>query len=178
MNEQQKRGALLFFGKAGCVRCHNSPSLNTLPHRFFALGVNNLHQSGYEVFRTGDNDKRTLGRGGFTGLEEDMHKFKVPQLYNLKDVNFYFHGASKTSLREVVEYFNAGVPENPNVPAQQISSLFRPLHLTPEEIDDLVEFLENGLSDPNLTRYAPYQTLSGNCFQNNDPESRIDLGCN
>jgi cytochrome c peroxidase len=178
MTEAQKRGAMLFFGKAGCASCHNSPSLNTLPHKFFALGVNNLHQSGYEVFRTGATDKRTLGRGGFTGLEEDMHRFKVPQLYNLKDVNFYFHGASKSTLREVVEYFNAGIPENPEVPASQVTSLLRPLDLTADEVDDLVEFLENGLYDPNLLRYAPDRTMSGNCFPNNDPESRLDIGCN
>ena len=178
MTEQQKQGALLFFGKAGCVSCHNSPSLNTLPHQFYSVGVKNLHQSGFEVFRTDAADKRTLGRGGFTGRAEDMHRFKVPQLYNLKDFGFYFHGASKNSVREVVEYFNAGIPENPEIPSEQITSLLRPLHLTEQEILDLTEFLENGLYDDNLTRYAPYETLSGNCFPNNDPESQIDLGCN
>lgn len=177
LTEEQKRGALLFFGKAGCVGCHNSPSLNALPHRFFALGVKDLYQSGYDVFRTGPTDKRNLGRGGFTGQPEDMHKFKVPQLYNMKDIGFYFHGASKTSLREVVEYFNAGVPENPNVPSSQIAAQFRPLGLTEKEMDDLVEFLENGLYDPNLARYAPLQTLSGNCFPNNDALSRVEMGC-
>ncbi len=178
MTDQQKKGALLFFGKAGCVACHNSPSLNTLPHKFFSLGVKNLYQSGHDVFRTGPTDKRNLGRGGFTGLPEDMHKFKVPQLYNLKNVDFYFHGASKKSLREVVEYFNAGIPENPDVPASQITGLLRPLGLTDEEMTDLTEFLENGLYDPNLIRYAPAQTMSGNCFPNNDALSRVEMGCN
>lgn len=178
MTAQQKQGALVFFGKAGCVNCHNSPSLNAFPHRFFALGVNNMYQSKYSVFRTGPADRRNLGRGGFTYKEEDMHKFKVPQLYNLKDVGFYFHGASKTSLREVVEYFNAGVPENPDVPAGQISNLFKPLNLNKQEVDDLVEFLENGLFDPNLERYAPTKTKSGFCFPNNDPQSKLDMGCN
>ena len=178
MTEQQKRGAVLFFDKAGCVNCHNSPSFNSIPHRFFALGVKNIYQSGHEVFRTGPNDRRNLGRGGFTYVEEDMHKFKVPQLYNLKDVGFYFHGASKNSLREVVEYFNNGIPENPDVPSSQISTLFHPLGLTNEEIDDLVEFLENGLFDPNLRRYQPERTMSGNCFPNNDALSKIEMGCN
>ncbi len=177
MTDQQKRGAILFFDKAGCVNCHNSPSLNSDPHQFFALGVKNLFQSGYEVFRTGPPDKRNFGRGGFTGRAEDMHKYKVPQLYNLKNVGFYFHGASKTSLREVVEYFNNAIPENPDVPLDQISGFFRPLGLTSEEIDDLVEFLENGLYDPNLERYAPDQTMSGNCFPNNDALSKIEMGC-
>ncbi len=178
MTEQQKKGAVLFFDKAGCVNCHNSPSLNSSPHRFFALGVKNLYQTGRDVFRTGPTDRRNLGRGGFTYLEEDMHKFKVPQLYNLRDVGFYFHGASKTSLRQVVEYFNDGIPENPDVSADQISGLFHPLGLSNEEIDDLVEFLENGLFDPNLERYRPERTMSGNCFPNNDALSRIEMGCN
>lgn len=178
MTAQQKRGAMVFFGKAGCSNCHNTPSLNAFPHRFFALGVKNLYQNNYQVFRTGATDRRNLGRGGFTYKEEDMHKFKVPQLYNLKNVGFYFHGASKTSLRDVVEYFNAGVPENPDVPASQISTLFRPLNLSKAEVDDLTEFLENGLFDPNLERYAPTKTKSGNCFPNNDPISKRDMGCN
>lgn len=177
LSREQKNGALLFFGKAGCVNCHNSPSFNSIPHRFFALGVKNHYQSGFDVFRTGPTDKRNLGRGGFTGKAEDMHKFKVPQLYNLKDVGFYFHGASKRSLREVVEYFNNGVPENPEVPASQISTLFHPLGLSNEEMTDLVDFLENGLFDPNMSRYRPAQTMSGNCFPNNDALSRVEMGC-
>jgi cytochrome c peroxidase len=178
MTDQQKEGAMLFFGKAGCYKCHNSPSLNSSPHQFFAIGVKNMYQNGHEVFRTGPNDKRNIGRGGFTGRPEDMHKFKVPQLYNMKDIGFYFHGASKTSLRDVVEYFNNGIPENPDVPAIQITPLFHPLGLTEQEMDDLVEFIENGLYDPNLKRYAPERTMSGNCFPNNDDLSRSDMGCN
>lgn len=178
MTAQQKEGAMLFFGKAGCYNCHNSPSLNAFPHRFYALGVNDLYQSGYQVFVTGPNDKRNFGRGGFTHKDEDMYKFKVPQLYNMKDAGFYFHGSSKRSLREVVEYFNAGVPENPTVPSSQITPLFRPLNLTPQEVDDLVEFLENGLYDPDMARYVPSKVLSGNCFPNNDPVSKKDMGCN
>ncbi len=177
MSEQQKEGAVVFFEKAGCVRCHNSPSLNSLPHQFFSLGVKNLNETGYSVFRTGRLDKRNQGRGGFTGNKEDRNKFKVPQLYNLKNVGFYFHGASKTSLKDVVEYFNDGIPENRDISVIEIAPYFRPLNLTKEEIDNLVEFLENGLYDPNLSRYAPSQILSGNCFPNNDPQAQIDMGC-
>jgi cytochrome c peroxidase len=177
MTEQQKRGALIFFGKAGCVSCHNSPSLNSEPHLFFSLGVKNHFQTGYSVFRTDRFDKRNLGRGGFTGRSEDMNQFKVPQLYNLKDFGFYFHGGSKTSLKDVVEYFNEGIPENRDIPITQITPLFRPLHMTQSEMDDLVEFLENGLYDPHLTRYAPDHVMSGYCFPNNDPQSQIDMGC-
>ncbi|MCC6723914.1 MAG: hypothetical protein IT258_05350 [Saprospiraceae bacterium] len=176
MNDQQKRGAVLFFTKAGCNNCHNSASLNNM--RYEGVGVNNLFQSPYDVFRTDINDARNLGRGGFTKNPDDNYKFKVPQLYNLKHFGFYFHGASKTSLRDVVEYFNKGIPENTVIPASQISKNFKPLGLTAEEMDDLTEFLENGLYDAQIERYAPSQVMSGNCFPNNDSQSKLDMGCN
>ncbi|MFK8005612.1 MAG: cytochrome-c peroxidase [Saprospiraceae bacterium] len=175
LTEQEKRGAMLFFGDAKCATCHSSPSLNSMT--FYAVGVKDLYQCGTNVFNTSIDDTRNLGRGSFTGNPEDMHKFKVPQLYNLKDTPFYFHGSSKTTLREVVEYFNDAIPENVNVPASQIPPIFSPLGMSESDIDDLVSFLENGLHDPDLERYAPDYILSGNCFPNNDPQSRIDLGC-
>ena len=172
---QQKRGASLFFGKAGCINCHNSPSFNN--QKFAAVGVNNLYQCGYEVFRTDVNDARNKGRGGFTLKDEDLYKFKVPQLYNLKGLGFYFHGASKTSLRQVVEYFNNAIPENSTVPVSRLDSFFKPKGLTSNEIDDLVSFLEDGLYDADLLRYKPSSVMSGNCFPNNDPQSKTDMGC-
>ncbi len=173
MNRAEKQGALLFFNKAGCFRCHQGGALNA--NEFHALGVKDLYEAG--GYQTGPDDKRNLGRGGFTGREADRYKFKVPSIYNMADSPFYFHGSSKRSLREVVEYFNAGVPENENVPAGQLSPFFHPLQLTDEEVDQLVQFLENGLRDPALARYVPEAVLSGNCFPNNDPVSRADLGC-
>lgn len=173
MNEQEKRGALVFFGKAGCYRCHKGPALNSM--EFHALGVFDLYESG--GFNTGPLDIRNFGRGGFTRRPEDDYKFKVPGIYNMGDSPFYFHGSSRHSLRSVVDYFNRGIPENPRIPVEQISPLFHPLNLTEGEIEDLIAFLDNGLRDPNLERYVPDFVLSGNCFPNNDSLSRRDLGC-
>ncbi|MCB9081308.1 MAG: hypothetical protein H6555_06315 [Lewinellaceae bacterium] len=175
LNEQEKRGAILFYSKAGCYRCHQGAALSS--NEFYALGVGDLYQTG-QAFATGPNDIRNRGRGGYTLKYEDMCKFKVPQIYNMADSPFYFHGSSKRSLREVVEYFNNAVPENPNAPEENISPLFHPLNLTPGEITDLTAFLSNGLRDPNLRRYVPERVLSGNCFPNNDPLAKKDMGCN
>lgn len=176
MTQQQKDGALVFFGTAKCTNCHQGPALNQMTYQ--AVGVKNLYQSNYLVFRTGATDKRNFGRGGFTGNAEDMHKFKVPQLYNLKNIGFYFHGASKTTLEEVVDYFDKGIPENKDVPTSQISIAFEPLNLTPKEKTDLVEFLKNGLFDPNISRYVPQRVMSGKCFPNNDLISKLEMKCN
>lgn len=173
MTETMKRGALVFFGKGGCYRCHNGPVLNG--NTFHAVGVKDLYENG--GLATGPADKRNLGRGGFTQRDEDMFAFKVPQLYNLKNAGFYFHGSSHTSLRSAIEYFNNGIPENGRVPQERISPFFHPLNLTAQQLDDLTEFITHGLYDPNLLRYQPERVLSGMCFPNNDAASKHDLGC-
>ncbi len=173
MSDEEKEGAMLFFGKAACTSCHTSPGLSSL--EFHALGVYDMYQR--PSFGTSAADLRNFGRGGFTGLAEDNFKFKVPQLYNMRDTKFYFHGASHTSIRSVVEYFNEGIGENPNVPAEQLSEKYNPLFLTDEEMDQLTSFLVNALRDPDLMRYQPDEVLSGNCFPNADFESRLDLNC-
>lgn len=173
MSSQEKKGAILFFSKAGCINCHKGPGLNN--QNVYAIGVKDLYEAP-EAIATGPEEFRNLGRGSFTNREEDMFKFKVPQIYNMKDSPFYFHGSSKRSLREVVEYFNDAIPENDKVD-KNISAFFRPLSLTEEEIDDLTVFLETGLFDPNLDRYLPTEVPSGKCFPNNDVLSQVQMGC-
>ena len=173
LSDQEKRGALLFFGKAECNSCHTGKALSSM--EFHALGVTDLIGPG--TYGTSTDKVENLGRGGFTGNDADMFKFKVPQLYNLKDSPFYGHGGEFNTIREVVEYKNAAVPENPNVPANKISPMFKPLGLSSAEIDDIVAFLENGLYDPNLHRYEPVRLPSGQCFPNNDQKSKQDMGC-
>ncbi len=118
------------------------------------------------------------GRGAFTGLAEDDYKFKVPNLYNLADNPFYGHGGTFTSIREVIEYKNEGRKQSNRVPNSQLAEEFGNLNLTEQEITDLVAFITNALRDPNLIRYAPPSVNSGNCIPNNDPISKVDLGCN
>lgn len=174
MNAQELQGAIVFFGKGNCVSCHTGPALNSMA--FYGLGMKNLDGPG--TYGADPTKPEHKGRGGFTGRAEDMHKFKVPQLYNLADSRFYGHGASFYSVREVIDYKNAAVAENPDVPASQLSPLFTPLGLTETEIEDLVVFIEQGLRDPNLARYLPSALPSGYCFPNNDPQSQVDRGCN
>ena len=177
MTDPQKMGAILFFSKGKCSSCHTGPALNSMD--FHALGMKNLHQNDYnDAFFVNEQDPAHKGRGGFTGNLPDMYKFKVPQLYNLKDSPFYGHGASFRTIKEVVSYKNAAIPENPDVPENKLDNTFRPLYLSDKEIDFITDFIENALYDPNLTRYVPESLPSGNCFPVNDPQSQIDLGCN
>lgn len=172
MSVQEKEGAQLFFGKANCYECHSGPALNSMA--FYALGMDDLQGDG--IFLEVDDATRK-GRGGFTANPLDNFKFKTPQLYNLKDVEFFGHGGSFGSVREIVAYKNQALAENADVPSSYLSERFVPLNLTEEEIDLITLFLKKSLYDPNLQRYVPDMLPSGNCFPNADSQSRIDLGC-
>ncbi len=172
LTESQKRGAIVMFGKGNCTQCHSSPGLNAT--KFFALGLNDLDR--HATFNEGSlTKKKNFGRGGFTGKVNDLYKFKVPTLYNLKGSSFFFHGSSARSLEEVVEYKNAAKPENTNVHPDLIAADFKPLNLSAEEKKDLVEFLENGLYDDTIFKHVPQFVMSGNCFPNNDRLSQKEI---
>lgn len=173
LGHDEKQGGILFFGKANCSACHYKENLGSV--EFHALGVNDMDQ--IPSYDTAPTDKRNLGRGGFTLLEEDYYKFKVPGLYNIGDTPFFFHGASKRSLEDVVDYKNEARTENPRISQDRLSEKFFALNLSDEEKTYLVAFLEKALKDPNMDRYQPRNVLSGNCMPNNDYASKNDLGC-
>jgi len=137
MNSKEMRGALLFFGKANCAACHTGPALSSATGApadevFFAIGMDDFNLADPTIHgKVSDNDKR--GRGGFTGVEADNFKFKVPQLYNLADSPVFGHGASFDSIKGVVDYKNRGVPQI-NLPAGQLDTRFTPLGVTSDEI--------------------------------------------
>lgn len=171
LSDQQKAGALLFFGKANCVSCHTGPALNSM--NFYALGMGDL--IGNDVYRSSPNDAAHRGRGAFTGRPEDDYAFKVPQLYNLKDAPFYGHGGTFGSVYDIIQYKNEAQAEKETVPVSQLDEAFRPLLLSKAEVQQLTDFIENGLYDPALSRYVPDQLPSGQGFPNNDEASRRDL---
>ncbi|MCF8244417.1 MAG: cytochrome-c peroxidase [Saprospiraceae bacterium] len=176
LSDQEKRGAVLFFGKADCASCHNGPNLANM--EFYALGMKDLFETTESTYGANSESCENKGRYCFTKNDADLYKFKVPQLYNLADSPFYGHGASFRSVRDVVAFKNKGLKENPNVPESQLAEEFKPLGLTEAEVDDITAFIERGLRDPNLLRYQPLSVRSGHCIPNNDPQSKIDLGCN
>ena len=171
LTESEKRGAKLFYGKANCITCHNSPSFSSM--QFFALGTADMYNFG--GLNTSEDDPRNLGRGMFTHREEDMYKFKVPQLYNLNDYQSFFHGSSKYSIEDVVDFKSEAKSENPHVADENVA--LKPFGLSKKQKIDLVNFLRNALYDPDMDRYTPQYVLSGYCFPNNDPLSKDDMGC-
>jgi cytochrome c peroxidase len=180
MTESEVAGAEVFFGKGNCYACHNGPALSSpvgamADEVFMTVGFHDLDIWEDTVGEV--NDATREGRGGFTGDEMEKFAFKVPPLYNLIDTTVFGHGASFSSVEDVVRYKVDAVPQHPQVETYDLDYRFTPLDLTEDEIANLVAFLENGLHDPELMRYVPESLPSGNCPINNDEVSRQELGC-
>lgn len=166
LTDREKRGAMLFFGDAGCSSCHTGPALSSNvgaveSELFMAIGFADFDNSLPDVHGPVSLETKQ-GRGGFTGDESSMFTFKIPPLYNLADSRVFGHGSSFGSLREVLEYKNSGIPQS-NIPVRYLDSRFVPLNLTSSELVDLESFLTTGLYDVNLMRYQPDSVPSGAC---------------
>lgn len=177
MSHAEIEGAKVFFGKGRCVSCHTGPALSspvgaTEDEMFMSIGFGDLDFNNDIIGSIPEHVRE--GRGGFTGLEQDKYKFKIPTLYNLTDSNIYGHGASFRSVAEVIDYKIMGIPqvENPN-----IDQRFAPLDLTEKERSELILFLESGLRDIALFRHSTEYVPSKLCPLNNDALSQLDLGC-
>jgi cytochrome c peroxidase len=101
LTDQQKRGALLFFGKANCGKCHLGPLLTD--QKFHNIAVPQF----------GPARGPLAGQGLDVGLEEttgqigDRFKFRTPPLRNVALSAPYFHnGAFGTLLAAVKHYVN------------------------------------------------------------------------
>jgi cytochrome c peroxidase len=101
------------------------------------------------------------GLGGITGLAGDNGKFKVPSLRNIELTAPYMHDGRFTNLEQVVEFYNSGVVDNPNLspplrvptgPGQPPGAVLR-LNLTDVQKAALVAFLKT-LTDPNVATDA------------------------
>jgi len=194
----QQRGAKLYFTKAedrgaGCFSCHSGPMLNKQPddpdvagvgqlveQNFFNIGIGDHPVQALNALARGHIDFNKLGPDGYpyhaedSGREEitrnpnDMFKFRTITLRQLKDARTFFHNGSFTKIRDVVQYFNAGIPQDPTAGASStLSKRFthprgdgspRGLGLSDKQVDDLADFLENALYDPAFARYDATST--------------------
>jgi cytochrome c peroxidase len=186
LTAREQRGAKLFFtpataGGAGCFSCHSGPMLNKQHNDPDVAGIGEFVEENFVNVGIGDHPLQALGRLArnnpnfhdegrkeITFKDEDAFKFRVVTLRQLKDARTFFHNGSFTKIRDVVEYFNAGVPQDDVAGAAPTLStgftnprgpgLPNGLGLSEREIDDLVDFLENGLYDPAFVRYDPNST--------------------
>jgi hypothetical protein len=191
LSKRQQRGARLFFteanaGGAGCFSCHSGPMLNKQPNdpdvagvgkfveeNFFNVGIGDHPLQALNALRRGhlqfDGEGRPLAHGEDTGRQEVTHdpnhayKFRSLTLRQLKDARTFFHNGSLSNIRDVVSYFNDGVPQDERFAGQAPTLEARftnprgsnapgGLGLREDQIDALTDFLENGLYDAGFAQ--------------------------
>jgi len=188
-------------GGAGCFGCHSGPMLNKQPNdpdvagigtfveeNFFNVGIGDHPVQALNALARGRLDPTKLGNDNFPyhaediGRQEITHnpdgafKFRALTMRQLKDGRTFFHNGSFTKVRDAVEYFNAGVPQDPTAgAAPTLSTRFknprgpgypRGLGLSGQQVDDLADFLENALYDAAFVHHDPKS--STDTFQPNE----------
>jgi cytochrome c peroxidase len=185
LTESQRRGAKLFFtaadkGGAGCFGCHSGPMLNKQPNDPDVAGVGEYVEQNFYNLGLGDHPVQALGRAArndpnfhdfgrqeVTNNNTDKFKFRVLTLRQLKDARLFFHNGAFSKIRDVVQYFNAGIPQDAAAADPALGTLTRRfthprgdgtprgLGLSEGQVDDLTDFLENGLYDPAFAKFDP-----------------------
>ena len=124
LSREARQGMWLFESRGGCWKCHNGE--NFTDEDFHNTGVG---------FGGSDRD---LGRFGLTKDPADRFKFKTPTLRGVEFTAPYMHDGSVATLEEVVQFYNrGGAPDD-----TELDEDMKPLNLTDEEVQFLVEFLK------------------------------------
>jgi cytochrome c peroxidase len=175
MDASEKRGALLFFGKANCVSCHGVSGRSNemfsdfqehvagVPQiaPFFGFGESNM-------IYDGPGEDEDFGLEQITGDPRDRYKFRTAPLRNVALSPAFFHNGAFTRLEDAIRHHldvydsarsydakAAGVDRDLRMrlgPTEPVLDRLDPLLRTPvvlrrSELNDLVNFVGEGLLD-------------------------------
>lgn len=181
MSDSQKRGALLFFGDAGCVACHavagesNEMFSDFALHRIagpqvfpeFGVGKSN-------VIYDGDGENEDFGEQQTSGDASHRYMFRTGPLRNLAVAPRFFHNGAYGTIRAAIKHHldvvSAATNYNPAehdlptdlavgpiapVLAAGIDPLLLvPKDLTEDELNDLTAFVSEALFDERVLDFC------------------------
>jgi len=168
LDAQQKRGFVVFRGKAQCTACHKLGKRHALftDEAFHNLGVGfptAAQRESVEVALAPGVSARVAqsvvqsvsapiqpddGRFEVTADERDRSAFRTPTLRNVALSAPYMHDGSLATLREVVDFYDRGGNQNDNLDALMV-----PLYLSEQDKQDLVAFMR-ALTGANVHELA------------------------
>jgi len=199
LTDDQKSGALIFFGTANCVACHAVSGQSNEMFSDFREHVIGLPQiapqvgnpaAGNVVF-DGPGQNEDFGLEQITGNTADRYMFRTSPIRNCALQPAFFHNGAFTRLEDAIRFhldavgqvasYNptaAGVAADlrgPTGPIAPVLARIDPLLATPRvlsnaEFGQLVDFVRNGLLDPqakpeNLRKLIPARVPSGRPIQ-------------
>jgi cytochrome c peroxidase len=175
LTADQKKGAVLFFGRARCVECHAvSGGSNEMFSDFkqHVIGVPQIAPSVGNVIFDGPGANEDFGLEQVTGDPGDRYRFRTSPIRNVGLQPSFFHNGAFTRLEDAVRHhldvfasarsYNAAaagvapdlaVYHGPIEPvlARVDPILATPIRLSDDEFRQLVDFVANGLLDPRAT---------------------------
>ena len=189
LTNNQKRGALLFFGKAGCVNCHavsgqSNEMFSDFREHVIGVPANRAERLQRCFRRAGPERRFRTGTGEWPG----SGSVSVPHspLRNAALQPAYFHNGCFTSLEAAIRHHldvfksartytwpadlahDLTAPRGPIEPvlAKVDPLLTRPIPLSDSEFKQLADFVRNGLLDEaakpeNLRKLIPKSVPSG-----------------
>src|SRR5215470_4479430 len=190
LSDEEKQGALLFFGKARCVDCHrvSGPS-NEMFSDFtqHVIGVPQIAPLAGNVTFDGPGQNEDFGLEQVTGDSNDRYKFRTSPLRNAALQPAFFHNGCFTRLEDAVQHhldvfssarnydpLTAGVAADLMVfrgPIEPVLERLDPLLVSPIGLGDqefrwLIEFVRDGLLDKraqpeHFRSLVPEQVPSG-----------------
>jgi cytochrome c peroxidase len=170
LSDAQKRGGLLYFGKARCGQCHNGPLLSD--EDFHNVGVPQLGPG--EMGPAGSSKPLDFGRELANGDTADRYKFRTLPLRNVELTAPYFHDGAFATLEAAVDHMldpvnslNTYTPQidprllstlqlgaNPDLIAAIDPIVETGVELSAEEKADLIDFLRSLTSPSALDQSA------------------------
>jgi cytochrome c peroxidase len=172
LTESQKRGALLFFGKARCVQCHSvSGESNEMfsDFRQHVIGVPQIVPTFGNVQFDGPGANEDFGLEQVTGNPDDRYLFRTAPLRNAAVMPAFMHNGAFVQLEDAIrhhldpyisarQYTPRDLPpdlQGPLGPIEPVLARLDPLLQTPiqlsdEEFSQLVDFVRHGLLDPRI----------------------------
>ena len=199
LTDDQKSGAVLFFGSANCVSCHAVSGKSNEMFSDFREHVIGLPQiapqvgnpaAGNVVF-DGPGQNEDFGLEQITGSPADRYMFRTSPIRNVALQPAFFHNGAFTRLEDAIRFHLDAVGQaplyNPTIasvaadlrgptgPIAPVLARIDPLLVTPRvlsntEFNQLVDFVQNGLLDPqakpeNLRKLIPARVPSGRPIQ-------------
>lgn len=188
MTERQKVGAVLFFGRAGCVQCHAvSGQSNEMfsDFRQHVAGIPQIAPTLGNVPFDGPGADEDFGLEQVTGNQADRYAFRTSPLRNVALQPAFMHNGAFVRLEDAIRYHMDAVRQAAGYRPDLLPSDLRvrsgplapvldrldprlrnPVVLSEEEFAALVDFVGNGLLDSaarpqRLRRLIPDKLPSG-----------------
>jgi cytochrome c peroxidase len=154
-----QQGFNLFMGKAQCATCHFAPQFNGVkpPYigsEFEVLGV--PKDSNYSAL---SDDK---GRYEVNPAEQTLNAFRTGTLRNAAYTKPYMHNGVFTNLMQVIDFYDAGGGAGHGLPVPNQTLSSDSLHLTPQEKQYLIDFIESLTEDVPVENAPVRLPLSSN----------------